>query len=177
LHWLDSGSEAFLENHVEVIAGTRALIVGNFRPEYHAGWMQKSYYRQLPLSPLGPEAISELLQELLGTHASLARLADRIRQPTGGNPFFIEEMVQALAESGSLAGSRGAYQLVRPTAELTLPGTVHSVLAARIDRLGEREKHLLQTAAVIGKEFTEPVRRPGARHGQDTEPPPAAPPP
>jgi predicted ATPase len=96
---------------------------------------------------------------LLGTHPSLASLADRIRQRTGGNPFFIEEIVQALAESGNLAGSRGAYQLVRPAAELTLPGTVHSVLAARIDRLAEREKHLLQTAAVVGREFAETVLR------------------
>jgi predicted ATPase len=67
--------------------------------------------------------------------------------------------VQALAESGSLEGTKGSYRLVRPAAELTLPGTVQAVLAARIDRLAEREKHLLQTAAVIGKEFTEPVLR------------------
>src|SRR5262249_8438938 len=122
-------------------------------------WMKKSYYQQLPLLPLGLEAISELLQDLLGKDPSLAGLADRIRRRTGGNPFFIEEMVQALAESGSLVGPRGAYRLVRPIAELTLPGTVQAVLAARIDRLPEREKHLLQTAAVIGKEFSEPVLR------------------
>ena len=105
---------------------------------------------------LGPEAIAELLQDLLGKDPLLAGLANRIRKRTGGNPFFIEETVQALAESGSLVGPRGAYRLVRPVAELTLPATV-AMLAARIDRLGEREKHLLQTAAVIGKEFTEPV--------------------
>src|SRR5262249_39575366 len=122
-------------------------------------WMKKSYYQQLPLLPLGLEAISELLQDLLGKDPSLAGLADRIRRRTGGNPFFIEEMVQALAESGSLFGPRGAYRLGRPIAELILPGTVHAVLAARIDRLGEREKHLIQTAAGIGKEFTERVLR------------------
>jgi class 3 adenylate cyclase/predicted ATPase len=159
LHWWDGGSEAFLENQVEAIPGTRTLMLVNFRPEYHAGWMQKSYYEQLPLLPLGPEAISELLQDLLGKDTSLAGLADRVRRRTGGNPFFIEEMVQALAESGSLVGPRGAYRLVRPVAELTMPATVQAVLAARIDRLGEREKHLLQTAAVIGKEFSEPVLR------------------
>jgi predicted ATPase len=102
LHWWDAGSEAFLENQIEAIAGTRTLMLVNFRPEYHAAWMQKSYYQQLPLLPLGSEAISELLQDLLGKDPSLAGLADRIRKRTGGNPFFIEEMVQALAESGSL---------------------------------------------------------------------------
>jgi predicted ATPase len=146
-----------LENQVEAIAGTRALIVVNFRPEYHAAWMQKSYYHQLPLLPLGPEAITELLRDLLGTDPSLAGLGDRIRKRTGGNPFFIGEVVQALAEAGTLAGPRGAYRLTRPSAELALPATVQAVLAARIDRLEERDKHVLQTVAVIGKEFSEAV--------------------
>jgi predicted ATPase len=119
--------------------------------------MQKSYYQQLPLLPLGPEAIMELLRDLLGTDPSLAGLGDRIRKRTGGNAFFIEEVVQVLAEAGNLAGARGAYRLARPSAELKLPATVQAVLAARIDRLKEREKHVLQTAAVIGKEFSEAV--------------------
>jgi class 3 adenylate cyclase/predicted ATPase len=157
LQWWDSGSEAFLENQVEAIAGTTAFLLVTVRPEYDAAWMRKSYYQQLPLSPLGPEAITELLRDLLGTDTLLAGFADRIRKRTGGNPFFIEEVVQALAESGSLAGARGAYRLASPSAELTLPATVQAVLAARIDRLEERDKHVLQTAAVIGKEFTEAV--------------------
>jgi predicted ATPase len=132
-------------------------MVVNFRPEYHAAWMQKSYYHQLPLLPLAPEAITELLRDLLGTDPSLAGLGDRIRKRTGGNPFFIEEVVQALAEAGSLAGARGGYRLARPATELALPATVQAVLAARIDRLEERDKHVLQTAAVIGKEFSEAV--------------------
>jgi predicted ATPase len=121
--------------------------------------MQKSYYQQLPLLPLGPGTIAELLRDLLGMDPSLATLADRIQERTGGNPFFIEEVVQALAETGSLEGTKGAYRLVRPAAELRLPPTVQAVLAARIDRLAEREKQVLQTAAVIGREFTEPILR------------------
>jgi predicted ATPase len=68
-------------------------------------------------------------------------------------------VVQALAETGSLEGAKGAYLLVRPAEELRLPSTVQAVLAARIDRLAEREKGVLQTAAVIGREFTEPILR------------------
>ena len=108
------GSEAFLEPIVEALHGTQWLVLVNFRPEYHAAWMQKSYYQQLPLLPLGPEAIAELLRDLLGDDPSLAALGDRIRERTGGNPFFIEEVVQALAETGSLEGAKGAYRLVRP---------------------------------------------------------------
>src|SRR5439155_12248829 len=104
-----------------------ALLVVSFRPEYQAAWMQKSYYQQLPLLPLGPEASTELLRDLLGTDPSLAGLADRIRKRAGGNPFFIEEVVQVLAEAGSLAGARGAYRLARPSAELKLPATIQAV--------------------------------------------------
>src|SRR5262249_1611275 len=130
-----------------------------FRPEYHAGWMQKSHYLQLPLLPLGPEASGELLRELLGSDPSVAELTERIRERTAGNPFFAEEIVQALAEAGSPAGSRGAYRPRPAVGTLVLPASVQVVLGARIDRLPERERHVLQTAAVIGKEFGEPVLR------------------
>jgi class 3 adenylate cyclase len=157
LHWIDPASEAFLAEWVGAIAGTRNLLLVNFRPEYHADWMQKSYYRQLPLAPLGPEAIRELLGDLLGGDPSLSGLADKIHERTRGNPLFTEEVVQSLIEAGSLEGTRGAYRLVTPVEGLAIPTGVHAVLAARIDRLAEREKRLLQTAAVIGKEFSEPV--------------------
>src|SRR5262249_61904097 len=93
LHWFDSASEAYVENEIEALPGTRILMLVNFRPEYHAAWMQKSYYQQLPLLPLGPEAISELLQDLLGKDPSLGGLAERIRKRTGGTPLFIHGIV------------------------------------------------------------------------------------
>jgi adenylate cyclase len=159
LHWIDAGSAPFVETLVDAVAGTRTLLLVTFRPEYHAGGMQKSYYLQLPLLPLGPEASGELLRELLGSDPSVAGLADRIRERTAGNPFFAEEIVQALVDAGSLDGSKGAYRLRTPVETLVLPASVQVVLAARIDRLPEREKQVLQTAAVIGKEFGEPVLR------------------
>jgi tetratricopeptide (TPR) repeat protein len=159
LHWFDRASEEFIENAVEIATGNRTLLLLNFRPEYHAQWMQRSYYQQLPLLLLGPEAIKDLFADLLGTDSSLSRLRELIQERTSGNPFFIEEIVQSLIETGAVAGARGAYRLVRPAAEVGLPATVQSVLAARINRLPEREKWLLQTASVIGKEFSEPILR------------------
>jgi adenylate cyclase len=157
LHWIDSASGALLEAWVDAIAGAKGLLLLNFRPEYRADWMQKSWYQQLPLAPLGPEAIRELLDDLLGGDASLSGLAEAIRARTAGSPFFTEEVVQSLVESGHLDGSRGRYRLTTPIERIEVPGSVQSVLAARIDRLSEREKQLLQTAAVIGREFSEPV--------------------
>ncbi len=157
LHWFDGGSDALVEQLVEALPGTQVLRVVNFRPEYHARWMQKSYYQQLPLLPLNPEAIAELLTDLLGNDPSLAALGGLIRERTGGNPFFIEEVVLSLAEAGSLEGSKGAYRLTKPIHAVSIPPTVQAVLAARIDRLPEKEKRVLQTASVIGKTLSEPV--------------------
>jgi class 3 adenylate cyclase/tetratricopeptide (TPR) repeat protein len=159
LHWIDPGSDAFVSQVVDTVSGTRTLLLVNFRPEYHAEWMGRSYYQQLPLLPLGEAAVDELLVDLLGTDPTTEGLSDLIRERTGGNPFFVEELVHSLAESGGLEGDRGAYRRVGRIEELQVPATVESVLAARIDRLGERDKYLLQTASVIGKEFTESILR------------------
>jgi class 3 adenylate cyclase/tetratricopeptide (TPR) repeat protein len=163
LQWLDGSSEAFLENMVEALPGTRTLLLVNFRPEYHAGWMQKSYYQQLPLAPLGEGAVEELLQDLLGPDPSLDGLSQLIAERTGGNPFFIEEVVKDLVDKGSLRGEKGAYRLARSVDEVTIPPTVQAVVAARIDRLPEREKAVLQGAAVIGRQFPEAVLRQAMR--------------
>src|SRR5205085_11113627 len=157
LHWLDAASEAFLATWVDALAGTSAMLVVNFRPEYQAEWMQRSWYRRLPVGPLGPDATRELLGDLVGHDASVAALAGRIHEQTSGNPFFTEEVVQALVDAGDLVGSRGAYRLAVDAATIRVPASVHGILAARIDRLAEREKLVLQTAAVIGQTFSEPI--------------------
>lgn len=171
LHWIDPGSDAFLAHSIEAAAQTRTLWLVNFRPEYQAEWMSRSFYQQMPLRPLGAEAIAALLLDLLGDDASVAALPARIHERTGGNPFFIEEIVQSLVENDSLVGSKGAYRLVTSDDALELPPTVQSVLAARLDRLPEREKRLLQTASAIGKEFSlallESVVANSGRHALD----------
>ena len=159
LHWLDPGSDTFLENLVESLPASRTLLIVNFRPEYRASWTGKSYYQQLPLLPLTGEALDGLLSVLLGDDPSVDGLAELIADRTGGNPFFVEEVVQGLVENGTLAGDRGTYRLTRSVDAIEIPPTVQAVLAARIDRLAEREKAVLQSAAVVGREFSEPVLR------------------
>jgi adenylate cyclase len=157
LHWLDPASAQFIEHMVGGRADTSNLLLFNFRPEFRADWMQNSWYRQIPLAPLGREALGELIEDLLGEDASLAALTEPMQARTAGNPFFVEEIVQTLIETGQLEGGRGAYRLATPVAKLDVPPTVKAVLAARIDRLNEREKQLMQTASVIGKDFAEPL--------------------
>jgi class 3 adenylate cyclase len=155
-HWIDRASDELVRELVAAISGTRTLLVANFRPEFRPDWIGGAHYHQLSLAPLSEVATRELVAELLGSDESLGDLPDRIGERTGGNPFFVEEIVRALAAAGSLAGSRGAYRLAAPLS-LALPMTVQSLLAARVDRLGERAKHVLQAAAVIGKVFDEPL--------------------
>jgi tetratricopeptide (TPR) repeat protein len=78
---------------------------------------------------------------------------------TQGNPFFLEESVRTLVETGLLVGERGAYRLAQPLDTLQVPATVQAMLAARIDRLPLEDKRLLQTAAVIGTEVPGPLLR------------------
>ncbi|MGR9092976.1 MAG: ATP-binding protein, partial [Gammaproteobacteria bacterium] len=157
LHWIDGGSDGFVNQLVSAVEGRRALIVLNFRPEYVAAFGGKAHYQQLPLVPLGDAALRELLTDLIGDDASLSGLAGRIIEWTTGNPFYTEELVNALAESGDLAGHPGHYRLVTALDRLVVPTNVRAVLAARIDRLPESAKRLLQAAAVIGRAFSGPL--------------------
>ncbi len=159
LHWFDPQSVAFVERLIPSFPGTRTLVLTNFRPEFSPPWASHSYYRQLPLQPLDPDAVGRLLDRLLGQDDSLGPVAKLIADTTVGSPFFIEEVVRTLVEEGSLAGEPGAYRLTRPVEHLAVPPTVHATLAARIDRLPEGDRAVLQTAAVIGRNFTEPVVR------------------
>ncbi len=135
LHWMDEGSEAFLAEMVGAVEGTATLAVVNFRPEYEAEWADSPVYRRMTLMPLGPESTRELLADLAGGDPSIDGLAELIHERTGGNPFFIEEVVRELVEAGNLEGERGAYRLTKPVEDTGVPATVQAILAARIDRL------------------------------------------
>jgi tetratricopeptide (TPR) repeat protein len=115
--------------------------------------MGGSRYQQIPLRPLGHAESESLLASLLGGDASLAPVRERILDRADGNPFFTEELVKALTDAGALAGAPGNYRLVGPVSDVVIPESVQALLAARIDRLTEQDKRVLQIAAVIGRDF------------------------
>ena len=137
---------------IDAIVGTKTLIVLNFRPGLTAPWMQRSHYRQIGLAPLASEEAAELLRDMLGDDPSIALLSRNIAERARGNPFFIEELVRSLVERGDFDGERGAYRLKGGIDTIPLPVTVQAVLSARIDRLPEPARQILQTSAVIGRE-------------------------
>jgi DNA-binding NtrC family response regulator/tetratricopeptide (TPR) repeat protein len=156
-HWIDAETQALLDSFVDGLPAAHGLVLLTYRPEYSHSWSGKSFYTQLRVDPLQPETAAELLGDLLGTHASLRPLTSRLIEWTEGNPFFLEESVRALVETGALAGEPGAYRLTMPIANIQVPATVEEVLAVRIDRLSAEQCRLLQSAAVIGKDVPYPI--------------------
>jgi class 3 adenylate cyclase/tetratricopeptide (TPR) repeat protein len=152
LHWVDADTQGLLDALVEGLPTARILLLVNYRPEYRHGWASKAVYSQLRLDPLPPESAEELLNGLLGEDENLEPLKRLLVHRTEGIPFFLEESVRTLVETGALAGERGGYRLGRPFDTIQVPATVQAILAARIDRLPPEDKTLLQTAAVIGKD-------------------------
>jgi tetratricopeptide (TPR) repeat protein len=157
LHWIDSETHALLDSLIESLPTAQLLLLVNYRPEYQHSWGRKTYYTQLRLDPLPPASADEVLQALLGDDPSLATLKQLLIARTEGNPFFLEESVRTLVETGVLVGAPGAYRLAQTLPTIQVPATVQAVLAARIDRLPPEEKRLLQTAAVIGTEVPLPL--------------------
>jgi class 3 adenylate cyclase/DNA-binding winged helix-turn-helix (wHTH) protein len=180
LHWLDTETQAWLDSLSESLPTARLLLLVSYRLDYRHGWGHKTYYTQLRLAPLPPAHADTFLQALLGDDPSLVPLTQLLIQRTEGNPFFLEESVRTLVETGVLVGEPGAYRLAHALPTIQVPATVQAVLAARIDRLPPEEKRLLQTAAVMGMEvplsllqavaeLPEATLRLGLTHLQDAE--------
>ena len=140
LHWIDAETQAVLDGLVESLPAARLLLLVNYRPEYRHAWGSKTYYSQARIDPLPTASASELLDALLGADASLRPLTPLLIERTEGNPFFLEESVRTLVETGMLAGEPGRYRLARPLGSIQVPATVQAVLAARIDRLPPRRR-------------------------------------
>jgi predicted ATPase/class 3 adenylate cyclase len=154
VHWLDSRSLLFLYALIAGIAALPVVFLLSYRPEQTYPWETFSFSHRLQIGPLPREASISLFTSLVGNDSQVVALAPLIWEQSSGNPFFLEEIVQSLIETGTLVGQPKAYTLAHPLTNWALPATVHGVLASRLDRLSLPVKTLLQTAAVIGREFS-----------------------
>jgi tetratricopeptide (TPR) repeat protein len=167
LHWVDAETQAFLDSLIDSVPSARLLLLVNYRPEYVHRWGNRTYYLQLRVDPLGAENATELLDALLGGDAALASLKRLLVAKTEGNPFFLEESVRTLVETGALAGERGAHRLTQAVDALQVPATVQAILASRVDRLLPEDKRLLQLAAVVGHDVPMRLLEALAEEGED----------
>ena len=152
LHWYDSLSLELLDSLIDSAANERILLLATYRSDYQDEWGARGQYRQVRLKPLLHEGIEQLLRDLLGTEPALFSVKRLLMDRAEGNPFFLEEIVRTLVETGVLSGQRGAFRVAEPVSSIEVPPQVQTVIASRIDRLPPEQKRLLQEAAVIGKD-------------------------
>jgi class 3 adenylate cyclase/tetratricopeptide (TPR) repeat protein len=142
LHWIDKTSEDYLMSLVESLTGAPILLLGTYRPGYRPPWVEKSYTTQVALRPLASRDSLVVVRSV----APRGQLSDHLTQvilaKAEGNPFFLEELTRAMVEQGELQ------------ADVAVPDTIQGVLMARIDRLPDAVKRLLQTASVLGRTFS-----------------------
>lgn len=152
LHWLDEASGEFLSALVNAVAGTRILLLLNYRPVYQAPWSAVPHFHAMPLSDLSTADTEILVRERLASYPGLQSFFSLIVERSAGNPFFAEELVHSLVEKSAAADSGGKKADIASLAH-ALPATVQAVIGERIDRLVGTQRTLLHICAVIGKEI------------------------
>jgi tetratricopeptide (TPR) repeat protein len=161
LHWIDAATEEFLAGIVDALAGQRVLAIFSYRPGYERRFRDCASTSTIALQPLSQGDSAAMTEALLATQGLPDALRALIATRAEGNPFYIEELVRSLEETGAIRRAASGYELVEeaepadPAGAMAIPDTVHDLIAARIDRLAEGPKRLLQLASVVGREFTQ----------------------
>lgn len=153
LHWIDKSSEEFLGYLIDGLANTRILLLLLYRPEYTHPWGSKSHYTEVGLSQLSSLTSAELVSAVLGGGLVVPELKEFILSRAGGNPLFVEELTLSLLENGSIQKKDREYFLSSKASEIEIPNTIQGIIAARIDRVENSLKRIMQVASVIGREF------------------------
>jgi class 3 adenylate cyclase/tetratricopeptide (TPR) repeat protein len=160
LHWADKNSEDVLRALLETIPSARVFLIFTYRPEFVHTWAGKSYHSQLTLSRLSNRESLAMANNFLGTEYVDRNLEELILEKTEGIPFFIEEFVRSLKALNIIEEKNNEVHLAKDVQEVTIPSTVQDVIMARVDSLPAGAKEVLQTGAVIDREFSyELIRR------------------
>jgi tetratricopeptide (TPR) repeat protein/class 3 adenylate cyclase len=157
VHWVDEASLAVIDKLAEGIAHLPVLLIALYRPQWEHDWTTRQHHQQVILGRLADDESRELICDLLETATLPPTLVETILPIAQGNPLFIKEMVRSLAETEAIVKSNGAWQVTERLEAAQIPTTIHAMLQARIDRLGENERRVLRKAAVIGLEFSHEV--------------------
>jgi DNA-binding NtrC family response regulator/tetratricopeptide (TPR) repeat protein len=145
LHWMDRASEGYLSVLVDALVEAPILLVTTYRSGYRPPWNDRSYVTELRLQPLARPDAHRVLVAAVKTNRPLpTATTDAILDRADGNPFFVEELARAI---GSDTGAATAL----------VPESIEAVLLARIDRLSDECKAVLQAASVLGRDVPVPL--------------------
>ena len=150
LYWIDSASEEFLAHLAAGLPGHRVLLLLTTRPGYETTWLAAAA-QTISLEGLGTGDVRGMVRTLLAAQEISAQLFEILTEKSEGNPLYVEEILRQLQETGGIAVEGSTARLSR--ADVTIPATIHDIIAARIDRLAEPLKQTLQVAAVLGRRF------------------------
>jgi tetratricopeptide (TPR) repeat protein len=148
-HWLDPSSQELLDRLVAALARRPVFLLCTARPGFRHFWADHTYFHQVAIEPLTGDETHALLRDLLQPYDASPDLHAWLHARTGGNPFFVEELVRTL-RAHALLTVQGAVYEVAPAARGTLPDSIQGLVQARLDRLPAAEKRLVQVAAVVG---------------------------
>jgi len=154
LHWIDSSSEECLRYLLESLSGASVLLISTYRPEYAPKWGMRSYYNQVVLNRLSNRESTTLVANLLGSEGVDENLERLILNKADGVPFFIEEFIKSLKDMAFIERKRNWFKLAKNIQEVAIPSTIQEIIMARVDSLPEKTKEVLQTGAVIEREFS-----------------------
>ena len=151
IHWIDTSSEEFVAHLAASLPGHRVLLVLTTRPGYTASWLAPPLAETITLEGLGAGDVRGMVRTLLAAKEVSEQLFKILAEKSEGNPLYVEEILRQLQETGGIVVEHGEARLRSP--DVTVPATIHDIIAARIDRLAEPLKHTSQGAAVVGRRF------------------------
>jgi adenylate cyclase len=164
-HWADPYSLAVQERLIALVERVPLGLLFTMRPDAdgggarlreQAGHQVPHRYTELLLGPLSRDASKRLVKRLLGGDELSAAATGLVLDRAEGNPLFLEEVARSLVESGTLVRGDAGWTPGH-SHESDIPTTLHATLLARLDRLAEPTRHLLQAASVVGRQFALPV--------------------
>ena len=153
LHWIDASTEEYLNALMGSVAGAPIMIVLTYRVGYTPPFGNRSFYTTLTLHTLSEAEALGMAGLVLGTDQIPAELKAALLDKAEGVPLFVEEVAKTLLDLGVLRRENGGLRMVKGIGEVSVPETIHGIIMARLDRLGEDGKRTVQLASVIGRQF------------------------
>jgi class 3 adenylate cyclase/tetratricopeptide (TPR) repeat protein len=153
LHWVDTSTEEYLAALVDSIAATRILVLATHRLGYSPPFGTRSFETRLTLSALSEADAIAMASRMLGVEHFPADVTRALLDKAEGVPLFVEEVTKTFLDLGILERENGGFRVVRPIGDAAVPDTIHDIIMARLDRLGEQGKRTVQLASVIGRQF------------------------
>src|SRR5262249_21140211 len=158
IHWAESAFLDLIEYVLKNASGVPLLLVCATRPdlfEHRADWAERGAL--VELEPLTEEQSGLVVQHLLGDAPIPDDARARIVTAAEGNPLFVEQLLSMLIDDGLLRREGDAWVPAGDLSELSIPGTIQALLAARLDLLSPEERSVIEPASVIGQIFEQPA--------------------